>query len=110
MGFAPGKLKRLIQGPMEEIAEYKIVADWLEDVNGKRGWVLQIIRGPEQGTFSVVDGGIYPSKIVSSPLVDDDSMVVHTGPDEAKLSKSTVRVMWDAIAKWEREASEKPRT
>lgn len=107
MGFAVGKLDRLIQGKKETFNGYDIVGDWLVDVNGKRGWLLQIVNGLEVGNFTVIDGSIHRSGIHTPGSVVEDTTDIITDPNEAILSKSTKQAIADAIAKWEMDESEK---
>ena len=43
MGFAAGKLERMIQGRKGKFNGYDIAGDWLVDVNGKQGWLVQLV-------------------------------------------------------------------
>jgi len=106
MGFAVGKLDRLIQGRRGTFNGYDMVGDWLVDVNGKRGWLIQIINGIEHGNFSVVDGQIHRSGIHTPGSVKDSTDIV-TDPNEATLRTSTKDAISDAIAQWEKEEIEK---
>lgn len=102
MGFAVGKLEKLIHGKKGRFNGYDIVGDWLVDVNGKRGWVIQIVNGLDHGSFSVVDGEIHRSGIHTPGKVENSTDIV-TDPNEAELSKSTEQAISDAIAQWEKE-------
>ena len=106
MGFATGKLERIIQGRKGTFNGYSIVGDWLVDVNGKRGWLIQIVNGLERGTFSVVDMEIHRSGIHTPGSVEDSTDIV-TDQKEASISKSTAQAISDAIAQWEKDESKK---
>jgi hypothetical protein len=63
MRFTAGKLERMIQGRKGKFNGYNLAGDWLVDVNGKQGWLVQSIGF---GSFSVVDGEIHQFDIFTS--------------------------------------------
>lgn len=103
MGFAAGKLERMIQGRKGKFNGYDIAGDWLVDVNGKQGWLVQLVGF---GSFSVVDGEIYQSDIFT-PGATQNSTDVVTAAEEAVLEEPIKQAISEAIAHWENEQSEK---
>ena len=103
MGFAAGKLERMIQGRKGRFNGYDIAGDWLVDVNGKQGWLVQVVGF---GSFSVVGGEIHQSDILT-PGVTENSTDVVTAAEEAVLEEPIKQAISEAIAHWEKEQNEK---
>lgn len=93
----------MIQGRKGRFNGYDIAGDWLVDVNGKHGWLVQVV-GFE--SFSVVDGEIHQSDILT-PGATENSTVVVTAAKRAVLKEPVKQAISEAIAQWEREQGEK---
>lgn len=109
MGFAVGKLEKIMQGQRGTFDGYDIMGYWLVDVEGKRGWLIQIVNGLEEGNFSVIAAEIHRSGVHTPGSVEDSTDIV-TDPKVAALSISTKKAIFDAIAQWEKQELQKPRT
>ena len=103
MGFAAGKLERMIQGRKGRFNGYDIAGDWLIDANGKQGWLVQVVGF---GSFSVVAGEIHQSDIFT-PSATENSTDVVTAAKEAILKEPLKQAISEAIAQWEKEQSVK---
>ena len=99
MGFVTGKLEKLCQGKKGNFSGYTIAGDWFSDINGQRGWVVQIVGFT---TYSVVDGEIHESEIRTPGEIEDTTDIV-TAPQKATLDKIMEQAISDAITQWEKE-------
>jgi hypothetical protein len=103
MGFAVGKLDRLCQGKKGNFDVYAIAGDWFSDVNGKRGWVIQVVGWK---TYSVVDGETHESEILIPGKIENTTDII-TAPEKAIPPEKLGKAIYDAIAQWEKEESER---
>jgi len=99
MGFATGKLEKLCQGKKGNFNGYAIAGDWFSDINGKRGWVVQVVGFT---AYSVVDGEIHESEIRTPGEIENTTDIVTT-PQKATLDKIMEQAISDAITQWEKE-------
>jgi hypothetical protein len=108
MGFAVGKLDTLAR-KRDIFNGFDIMGDWVVDEEQKRGWIIKIVDGLEEGNFTVVDGKIHQSGIHSPGHVEERADVISL-PGEAVLRSWTKQAIFDAIAQWEKDEREKPCT